>query len=126
MNILNVNDVQIYSDDHKHLLLDSCSFNLSAGEVLAIIGPNGAGKTTTMRILSGYLPATSGTAKIAGHDVHDESMAVRQNIGYLPEKLPLYPEMTVEGFLALMISLMFRNFVTWSIWSFFSSCLIEF
>ncbi|NJL09277.1 MAG: ABC transporter ATP-binding protein [Calothrix sp. SM1_7_51] len=63
------------------------------------LGPNGAGKTTTMRILTGYLPATSGTARIAGFDVHENSLAVRQKIGYLPETPPLYPEMTVEGFL---------------------------
>ncbi len=75
------------------------SFQVDAGEIVGFLGPNGAGKTTTMRILSAYLPATSGTAKIAGYDVHDESLAVRQNIGYLPERLPLYPEMTVEGFL---------------------------
>lgn len=75
------------------------SFSVEAGEIVGFLGPNGAGKTTTMRILSGYLPATSGTAKIAGYDVHDQSMEVRQNIGYLPERLPLYPEMTVIGFL---------------------------
>ena len=62
-------------------------------------GANGAGKTTTMRILTGYLPATGGPARVAGKDVHADSMAVRQSIGYLPETPPLYPEMTVEGFL---------------------------
>ncbi|MDY6784533.1 MAG: ABC transporter ATP-binding protein, partial [Cyanobacteriota bacterium] len=62
-------------------------------------GPNGAGKTTTMRILSGYLPATAGVAKIAGYDVRENSMAVRRSIGYLPENPPLYLEMTVEGYL---------------------------
>ncbi|AFY38068.1 Sulfate-transporting ATPase [[Leptolyngbya] sp. PCC 7376] len=75
------------------------SFRVDAGEIVGFLGPNGAGKTTTMRILAAYLPASSGTAKIAGHDVHENSMAVRQNIGYLPEKLPLYPEMTVSAFL---------------------------
>ncbi|MCC3478438.1 MAG: ATP-binding cassette domain-containing protein [Microcoleus sp. PH2017_12_PCY_D_A] len=75
------------------------SFSVEAGEILGFLGPNGAGKTTTMRILSGYLPASSGTARIAGLDVHENSMAVRQRIGYLPENPPLYPEMTVEGFL---------------------------
>jgi ABC-2 type transport system ATP-binding protein len=75
------------------------TFNVEPGEILGFLGPNGAGKTTTMRILAGYLPATKGTAKIAGFDVHDNSLAVRQRIGYLPETPPLYPDMTVEGFL---------------------------
>ncbi|WP_445301014.1 ATP-binding cassette domain-containing protein, partial [Microcoleus sp. D2B6] len=75
------------------------SFSVESGEILGFLGPNGAGKTTTMRILSGYLPASSGTARIAGLDVHENSMGVRQRIGYLPENPPLYPEMTVEGFL---------------------------
>ena len=75
------------------------SFAVQQGEILGFLGPNGAGKTTTMRILAGYLPATNGTAKIAGYDVHEDSMAVRQLIGYLPEIPPLYPEMTVEQFL---------------------------
>jgi ABC-2 type transport system ATP-binding protein len=75
------------------------TFNVEPGEILGLLGPNGAGKTTTMRILAGYLPATNGKAKIAGYDVHENSLAVRQKIGYLPETPPLYPEMTVEGFL---------------------------
>ncbi|MBD2665966.1 ABC transporter related [Richelia sinica FACHB-800] len=75
------------------------TFSVDQGEILGLLGPNGAGKTTTMRILTGYLPATSGTAKIAGYDVHEDSLAVRQRIGYLPETPPLYPEMTVEGYL---------------------------
>ncbi len=75
------------------------TFRVAKGEILGFLGPNGAGKTTTMRILAGYLPATSGTAKIAGYEVHEQSMAVRQRIGYLPETPPLYPEMTVAGFL---------------------------
>jgi len=75
------------------------TFSVEPGEILGFLGPNGAGKTTTMRILAGYLPATSGTARIAGYDVHENSLAVRERIGYLPETPPLYPEMTVEGFL---------------------------
>jgi ABC-2 type transport system ATP-binding protein len=75
------------------------SFQVEAGEILGFLGPNGAGKTTTMRILAGYLPATTGTAKIAGFDVHEQAMKVRQQIGYLPENPPLYLDMTVEGFL---------------------------
>ena len=75
------------------------TFSVEPGEILGFLGPNGAGKTTTMRILAGYLPATKGKAAIAGFDVHENSLAVRQRIGYLPETPPLYPEMTVEGFL---------------------------
>lgn len=79
--------------------LRDLSFRAETGEILGLLGPNGAGKTTTMRILSGYLPATSGTAAIAGYDVHENPMAVRQRIGYLPENPPLYTEMTVESYL---------------------------
>ncbi len=79
--------------------IEDVTFTVQSGEILGFLGPNGAGKTTTMRILSGYLPATNGTAKIAGIEVHEDSMAVRQKIGYLPENPPLYPDMTVEGFL---------------------------
>ncbi|MEM1426519.1 MAG: ABC transporter ATP-binding protein, partial [Cyanobacteria bacterium P01_H01_bin.130] len=80
-------------------VLNDVTFTVEPGQILGFLGPNGAGKTTTMRILTGYLPATEGTARIAGFDVHGNSIAVRQNIGYLPETPPLYPEMTVEGFL---------------------------
>ncbi len=79
--------------------IQDVTFAVEQGEILGFLGPNGAGKTTTMRILAGYLPATTGTARIAGYDVHENSMAVRQKIGYLPEIPPLYPEMTVEGYL---------------------------
>ncbi|NJL47757.1 MAG: ABC transporter ATP-binding protein [Leptolyngbyaceae cyanobacterium SM2_5_2] len=79
--------------------LQDVTFAAQPGEILGFLGPNGAGKTTTMRILAGYLPASEGTARIAGYDVHTDSMAVRQRIGYLPESPPLYPDMTVEGFL---------------------------
>jgi len=79
--------------------IQDVTFSVEPGEIVGFLGPNGAGKTTTMRILAGYLPATSGTARIAGFDVHEHSLAVRQRIGYLPETPPLYPEMTVEGFL---------------------------
>ncbi len=91
--------------DHLHkvygstIALKDVSFKVEPGEILGFLGPNGAGKTTTMRILTGYLPATSGTATVAEYDVHTDSMAVRQRIGYLPERPPLYLDMTVEAFL---------------------------
>ncbi|MGF1513613.1 MAG: ABC transporter ATP-binding protein [Elainellaceae cyanobacterium] len=80
-------------------VIQDVTFSVEAGEILGFLGPNGAGKTTTMRILTGYLPATSGTVVVDGMEVHKDSMAVRRQIGYLPETPPLYPEMTVEGFL---------------------------
>ncbi len=79
--------------------IQDIAFTVAAGEIMGFLGPNGAGKTTTMRILTGYLPATTGTARIAGYDVHEDSLAVRQRIGYLPEMPPLYPDMSVECFL---------------------------
>jgi ABC-2 type transport system ATP-binding protein len=79
--------------------IQDVDFSVQAGEILGFLGPNGAGKTTTMRIISGYIPATAGTVRIAGYDVHEQSMEVRRRIGYLPETPPLYPDMTVEGFL---------------------------
>lgn len=79
--------------------VDGVSFTVGKGEILGFLGPNGAGKTTTMRVLTGYLPATSGTAKIAGFDVTEQSLDVRRRIGYLPENPPLYPDMSVSAFL---------------------------
>jgi ABC-2 type transport system ATP-binding protein len=81
------------------LAVDRISFQVAQGEIVGFLGPNGAGKTTTMRILTTYLPATSGIARVAGHDVMTESMEVRRNIGYLPESVPLYQEMRVEEYL---------------------------
>ena len=80
-------------------VIQDVTFSVEPGEIMGFLGPNGAGKTTTMRILAGFLPATRGTAKIAGFEVHEDSMRVRQKIGYLPETPPLYSEMTIEGFL---------------------------
>src|SRR5262249_8992305 len=79
--------------------VDRITFEVDKGEIVGFLGPNGAGKTTTMRILTSYLPATSGIAKVAGYDVMTESMDVRRNIGYLPESVPLYTEMRVEEYL---------------------------
>src|SRR5690348_5861445 len=81
------------------------TFSVEAGEILVFLGPNGAGKTTTMRILTGYMPATSGTAMVAGYDVFSQSLEVRKRIGYLPENVPLYPEMPVEAYLKFVARL---------------------
>jgi ABC-2 type transport system ATP-binding protein len=81
------------------LAVDHINFQVQQGEIVGFLGPNGAGKTTTMRILTTYLPATSGVARVAGYDVMNQSIEVRRNIGYLPESVPLYPEMRVEEYL---------------------------
>ncbi|HLY67416.1 MAG TPA: ABC transporter ATP-binding protein [Chloroflexota bacterium] len=81
------------------------TFSVNAGEILGFLGPNGAGKTTTMRILTGYMPASSGTATVAGYDVFTQSLEVRKRIGYLPETVPLYPEMPVEAYLGFVARL---------------------
>src|SRR5215470_3284480 len=83
----------------KNVAVNDISFSVEKGEILGFLGPNGAGKTTTMRILTGYLPATSGSARISGFDVFEQSMEVRRRIGYLPEVPPLYPDMTVRAYL---------------------------
>jgi len=80
--------------------VDGITFQVEQGEIVGFLGPNGAGKTTTMRILTCYLPATSGRVTIAGHEVFGDSLEVRRNIGYLPEGVPLYPEMRVREYLA--------------------------
>jgi ABC-2 type transport system ATP-binding protein len=79
--------------------VDHVSFAVKKGEILGFLGPNGAGKTTTMRILTGYMPATSGTARIAGFDIFNESLDARRHIGYLPEAPPIYPDMSVWAYL---------------------------
>jgi ABC-2 type transport system ATP-binding protein len=78
------------------------TFEVAKGEILGFLGPNGAGKSTTMRMLTGYLPPTSGTAKIAGYDILAQSLEARRHIGYLPENVPLYPEMAVADYLHFM------------------------
>lgn len=79
--------------------LTDVSFSVQKGEILGFLGPNGAGKTTTMRILTGFLPPTSGTARVAGFDILNQSMDVRKRIGYMPENPPIYEDMTVTSFL---------------------------
>lgn len=85
--------------------IQDVDFSVQKGEILGFLGPNGAGKTTTMRILAGYIPATTGTVRVAGFDVHEQSLAVRKRIGYLPENPPLYGDMTVASFLNFVASI---------------------
>ncbi len=84
------------------LAVDDLSFQVEPGEVLGFLGPNGAGKTTTMRILAGFLPATSGSATVCGFDVDTQSIDAKRRIGYLPEGAPNYPEMSPRSFLAFV------------------------
>ena len=77
-------------------------FEIGKGEVVGFLGPNGAGKTTTMRMLTGFVPPTDGTAAIAGFDIFDEALAARRSVGYLPESPPLYPEMSVRSYLSFV------------------------
>lgn len=78
--------------------VEDLSFAASPGEVVGLLGPNGAGKTTTIRMLTGFMLPTSGTATIAGFDVSTDSLEVRRRVGYLPERVPVYPDMTVRGY----------------------------
>jgi len=87
------------------LALKNISFVVPDGEVTGFLGPNGAGKTTTLRILSGFLPATRGTVKVAGFEVGERSREVRRRVGYLPEDVPLYRDLTVTTFLTYMAGL---------------------
>ena len=80
--------------------VDGVSFGVERGEVLGFLGPNGAGKSTTMRMITGFLPPTSGSISIGGHDVMEDGLAAKRLIGYLPENAASYPDMSVEGFLA--------------------------
>jgi len=82
-----------------HTAVSNISFNVRRGEVVGLLGPNGAGKSTTMRVLSGYLPATSGTVRIGGLDVYTHSVEVRRRIGYMPENNPLHFDMRVREYL---------------------------
>jgi ABC-2 type transport system ATP-binding protein len=91
-----VNLTKYYGD---FAAIDNVSFNINRGEVVAFLGPNGAGKSTSMKLLTGYLAATHGTARIAGHDMATDRIAGSQKLGYLPENGPLYPDMTPRSLL---------------------------
>ena len=86
----------------NRLAVRDVSFEVEAGQVLGLLGPNGSGKSTVLRILTGYLGPTSGSARVAGHDVATHSLEVRRRIGYVPEDIPLYASMFVDEFLRFM------------------------
>jgi ABC-2 type transport system ATP-binding protein len=91
------------------LALDGISFSTEPGEIVGFLGPNGAGKSTTMRILTCFMPATDGTAHVAGFDVFRQSIEVRRRIGYLPENVPLYPNMRVREYLDFRSAIKMRG-----------------
>lgn len=86
----------------QKLAVSDVSFKVERGEVLGFLGPNAAGKSTTMRMITGFLPPTSGTAVVGGDDIVEQSLSARRRIGYLPENAPAYPDMTVQGFLGFI------------------------
>ncbi len=96
-SVIHVKNLTKYYGDYA--AVRDVTFDVPAGQIVGFLGPNGAGKSTTMRILAGYLGATSGQAVIAGYDVFTDSVEVRRRIGYMPENCPLYPEMRVEEYL---------------------------
>jgi ABC-2 type transport system ATP-binding protein len=89
----------------KRLAVDDISFNVEKGEIVGFLGPNAAGKTTTMRILTGFLSPTRGDVKVAGYDILTNSLEARRHIGYLPEAIPLYTDMTIRGYLDFLARL---------------------
>ncbi|MDQ3239645.1 MAG: ABC transporter ATP-binding protein [bacterium] len=95
----------LYKSYSGNTVLHDLNFQINKGEIVGFLGPNGAGKTTTMRILTGYFPPTSGSAKIAGYDVVEESLESRKHFGYLPENVPLYYDLTVYEYLAYFAQL---------------------
>lgn len=96
-------DVQGLTKRYGELVaVSGLTFQVEPGRIWGLLGPNAAGKTTTMRVLTGYLPATSGRATVAGFDVFDQPDALKRSIGYLPEVVPLYQDMTVAGYLGFV------------------------
>src|SRR5271165_1304484 len=89
----------------RHVAVDNISFEVAKGEIVGFLGPNGAGKTTTMRVLTCFLPPTSGKASIGGFDVLENPLEVKKRIGYLPETPPLYPDMEVSEYLTFVARL---------------------
>src|ERR1700749_39606 len=83
----------------RTIAVDNISFEVEKGQIVGFLGPNGAGKTTTMRVLTCFMPPSSGTANVAGFDVMEHPMEVKKRIGYLPETPPVYPEMSVRDYL---------------------------
>jgi len=95
--LIEVSGLTKYYGDFR--AVEDLSFTVNRGEIFGLLGPNGAGKTTTMRVLTGYMPPTRGSCRIGGQDIFNEALPVKRKIGYLPENVPLYPELTVREYL---------------------------
>ncbi|NKB25166.1 MAG: ATP-binding cassette domain-containing protein [Kiritimatiellae bacterium] len=100
---------ELVKDFGGRVAVNGVSFELSKGDVLGFLGPNGAGKTTTMRMIVGFLPPTSGTAVVCGHNIVQDPIQARKRIGYMPENAPLYGDMTVQTFLQFVAEI--RRFI---------------
>ena len=99
-------EIEKLSKRYRDLVaVNDISFNVANGEIVGFLGPNGAGKSTTMKIITGFLPASGGSVKVAGVDVFEDPMTVRKSIGYLPEIPPVYPELTVSEYLRFVAKL---------------------
>ena len=99
-------EIEKLSKRYRDLVaVNDISFNVAKGEIVGFLGPNGAGKSTTMKIITGFLPASGGSVKVAGVDVFEDPMTVRKSIGYLPEIPPVYPELTVSEYLRFVAKL---------------------
>ena len=107
VNMIEVKELTKYYGNFP--AIENVSFAVGKGEILGFLGPNGAGKTTTMRIITGFIPPTSGTATVAGYDMVDKSLQGRKLLGYLPETVPLYTEMSVTSYLNFMGTLRGMN-----------------
>ncbi|PZN09996.1 MAG: MFS transporter [Bacillota bacterium] len=88
-----------------HRAVEDLTFTVGRGEIVGLLGPNGAGKTTTMRLITGYMPPSAGTIRVAGYDTWEHPLEVKRRVGYLPENPPVYPEMTVESYLLFVAAL---------------------
>ena len=95
--MIEVNELTRYYGSKK--AISNVSFNVKKGEILGLLGPNAAGKTTTMRILTCFMPPTSGSAKVGGYDIFDQSMEIKNITGYLPENPPIYTDLVVKDYL---------------------------
>ncbi len=86
----------------RHKVVDDLTFDCGAGEVLGFLGPNGAGKSTTMKMVTGFVPPSAGSARVCGHDIRTDTLAAQRHLGYLPEGAPLYADMTPREFLGFV------------------------
>ena len=101
--MIKISNMSKYYGDYPAVL--DISFSIEKGETVGLLGPNGAGKSTTMKVMTGYTPPTNGKVSVGGYDIVDKSLEARRQIGYLPENVPLYLDMTVKEYLNFMASI---------------------